>query len=176
MEDGGKPSQNHSQLKLFSITEGKYVKRTSTAKLSWIAPQMTSVLVIDDDPVTRTVVRAILESVGHTVSEADNGLTGLAMFYANSPDLVITDIFMPQKDGIEIIRELRATRPEMKILALSGDTGFDGPSMLDAAQLLGADQVLEKPLRDGELVRAVEQALALSSPSINQRTLALAGC
>ena len=65
---------------------------------------MASVLVIDDDPVTRTVVRAILESAGHTVSEADNGHTGLVMFYANSPDLVITDIFMPQKDGIETIR------------------------------------------------------------------------
>ena len=49
---------------------------------------------------------------------------------------------MPRKDGIETIRELRASRPEIKILALSGDTGFDGPSMLDVAQLLGADQVL----------------------------------
>jgi CheY-like chemotaxis protein len=58
---------------------------------------MASVLVIDDDPVTRTVVCALLESVGHTVIEADNGHTGLAMFYANSPDLVITDILMPGK-------------------------------------------------------------------------------
>jgi len=121
---------------------------------------MASVLVIDDEPVTRTVVRAILESVGHTVSEADNGHTGLVMFYAISPDLVITDIFMPQKDGIETIRELRAARPEIKILALSGDTGFDGPSMLDAAQLLGADQVLGKPFRNDGLVRVVEQMLA----------------
>jgi DNA-binding NarL/FixJ family response regulator len=82
------------------------------------------------------------------------------MFYAISPDLVITDIFMPQKDGIETIRELRAARPGIKILALSGDTGFDGPSMLDAAQLLGADQVLGKPFRNDGLVRVVEQVLA----------------
>jgi CheY-like chemotaxis protein len=155
------PAKIWSQLKLFSITERKYVKRNSTAQHSLDRPpQMASGLVIDDDPVTRTVVRAALESAGHTVIEADNGHTGLVMFYAISPDLVITDIFMPQKDGIETIRELRAARPEIKILALSGDTGFDGPSMLDAAQLLGADQVLGKPFRNDELVRVVEQMLA----------------
>jgi CheY-like chemotaxis protein len=121
---------------------------------------MASVLVIDDEPVTRTVVRAILESVGHTVSEADNGHTGLVMFYANSPDLVITDILMPGKDGIETIRELRATNPEAKIIALSGDVRFDGPGILTAAHLLGADEVLEKPFRDDELVRIVEKTLA----------------
>jgi CheY-like chemotaxis protein len=121
---------------------------------------MASVLVIDDEPVTRTVVRAILESVGHTVSEEDNGHTGLVMFYANSPDLVITDILMPGKDGIETIRELRATNPEAKIIALSGDVRFDGPGILTAAHLLGADEVLEKPFRDDELVRIVEKTLA----------------
>jgi CheY-like chemotaxis protein len=121
---------------------------------------MASVLVIDDEPVTRTVVRAILESVGHTVSEADNGHTGLVMFYANSPDLVITDILMPGKDGIKTIRELRATNPEAKIIALSGDVRFDGPGILTAAHLLGADEVLEKPFRDDELVRIVEKTLA----------------
>jgi CheY-like chemotaxis protein len=131
---------------------------------------MASVLVIDDEPVTRTVIRAILESVGHTVGEADNGLTGLAMFYANSPDLVITDIFMPQKDGIETIRELRRTNPEIKIIALSGDVRFDGPGILNAAHLLGADQVIEKPFRNDELVRIAEQVLA------NKSAFALVAC
>jgi CheY-like chemotaxis protein len=133
-------------------------------------PPMASVLVIDDDPVTRTVVRAILESVGHTVSEADNGHTGLVIFYAISPDLVITDIFMPQKDGIETIRELRRTNPEIKIIALSGDVRFDGPGILNAAHLLGADQVIEKPFRNDELVRIVEQVLA------HKNVFALAAC
>jgi CheY-like chemotaxis protein len=131
---------------------------------------MASVLVIDDEPVTRTVIRAILESVGHTVGEADNGLTGLAMFYANSPDLVITDIFMPKKDGIETIRELRRTNPEIKIIALSGDVRFDGPGILNAAHLLGADQVIEKPFRNDELVRIAEQVLA------NKSAFALVAC
>jgi CheY-like chemotaxis protein len=131
---------------------------------------MASVLVIDDEPVTRTVIRAILEGVGHTVGEADNGLTGLAMFYATSPDLVITDIFMPQKDGIETIRELRRTNPEIKIIALSGDVRFDGPGILNAAHLLGADQVIEKPFRNDELVRIAEQVLA------NKSAFALVAC
>src|SRR6266481_7900313 len=121
--------------------------------------KMANVLVIDDDPVTRTVVCAVLESAGHTVSEADNGHDGLAMFYANSPDLVITDILMPGKDGIETIRELRSTNPEIKIIALSGDVRFDGPSILKAAHLFGANQVLEKPFPNGALARLVEDVL-----------------
>ncbi len=95
---------------------------------------MAHVLVIDDDPVTRMVVCALLESAGHTVSEASDGDTGIAMFYATSPDLVITDILMPGKDGTETIRELRATNPEIKIIALSGDVRFDGPGILKAAR------------------------------------------
>jgi len=129
--------------------------------------KMANVLVIDDDPVTRTVVCAVLESAGHTVSEADNGHTGLAMFYANSPDLVITDILMPGKDGIETIRELRSTNPEIKIIALSGDVRFDGPGILEAAHLLGADEVIEKPFRNDELMRIVEQVLACATRSLS---------
>ena len=128
---------------------------------------MANVLVIDDDAVTRTVVCALLESAGHTVSEAADGDAGLAMFYANSLDLVITDILMPGKDGIETIRELRATDREIKIIALSGDVRFDGPGILMAAHLLGADQVIEKPFRNDEFMRIVEQALAFTTRSLS---------
>ena len=123
---------------------------------------MASVLIIDDDAVTRTVVRAILESVGHTVSEAADGYAGLAAYYLNPPELVITDILMPGKDGIETIRELRAVNPEIKIIALSGDVRLDGPSILKAAHLFGANQVLEKPFRNDALARLVEDVLARS--------------
>jgi CheY-like chemotaxis protein len=128
---------------------------------------MASVLIIDDDAVTRTVVRAILEGIGHTVSEAADGYAGLAAYSANPPDLVITDILMPGKDGIETIRELRAINPQIKIIALSGDVRFDGPSILRAAHLLGANQVLEKPFRNDELVRLVEDLLACSACSLS---------
>jgi CheY-like chemotaxis protein len=129
--------------------------------------QMAYVLVIDDEPVTRMIVCALLESAGHTVGEAANGDAGLAIFYTNSPDLVITDILMPGKDGIETIRELRRTNPEVKIIALSGDVRFDGPSILKAAHLLGADQVIEKPFRNDELLRMVEQVLAGTARSLS---------
>jgi CheY-like chemotaxis protein len=122
---------------------------------------MASVLVVDDDAVTRTVVRAILEDAGHTVSEAADGHAGLAVYQLNPPDLVITDILMPGKDGIETIRELRAINPEIKIIALSGDVRFDGSSsILKAARLFGANRVLEKPFRNDDLARLVEDVFA----------------
>jgi CheY-like chemotaxis protein len=128
--------------------------------LSNCLSKMANVLVIDDEPVTRMVVCAVLESAGHTVCEAADGNGGLAMFHANSPDLVITDILMPGKDGIETIRDLRAINPEIKIIALSGDVQFDGPGILKAARLLGANEVIEKPFGNDELLRIVEQMLA----------------
>src|SRR5439155_8038786 len=130
-------------------------------------PRMAHVLVIDDEPVTRMVVCALLENAGHTVSEAANGDAGLVIFFTNSPDLVITDILIPGKDGIETIRELRRTNPEVKIIALSGDVRFDVPSILKAAHLLGADQVMEKPFRNDKLLRMVEQVLAGTARSLS---------
>jgi CheY-like chemotaxis protein len=128
---------------------------------------MARVLIIDDDAVTRAVVRAILESVGHTVSEAADGYAGLAAYYSAPADLVITDILMPGKDGIETIRELRATNSGIKIIALSGDVRFDGPSVLKAAHLFGANRVLEKPFRNDKLVKLVEEVLACSACSLS---------
>ena len=128
---------------------------------------MASVLVIDDDPVTRVVVCAVLESAGHTVIEAADGHNGLTAFYQHSADLVITDILMPGKDGIETIRELRGTNPEIKIIALSGDVRFDGPGILKAAHFLGANEVIEKPFRNDELMRVVEQVLACTTRSLS---------
>jgi CheY-like chemotaxis protein len=75
------------------------------------------------------------------------------------PDLVITDILMPGKDGIETIRELRTINPGIKIIAISGDVPFDGPSILEAARLLGADEVMEKPFRNDQFLRIVAQLL-----------------
>ena len=124
---------------------------------------MARVLIIDDDAVTRAVVRAILESVGHTVSEAADGYAGLAAYYSAPADLVITDILMPGKDGVETIRELRATNSGIKIIALSGDVRLDGPSILNAAHLLGATEILEKPFRNDALVKLVDDVLTRSA-------------
>jgi CheY-like chemotaxis protein len=123
---------------------------------------MASVLIIDDDAVTRAVIQAVLESAGHTVGEADDGRAGLAAYSLNPPDLVITDILMPGMDGIETIRQLRAINPAVRIIALSGDVRLDGPSILNAAHLLGATEIFEKPFRNDELVKLVNDVLACS--------------
>jgi len=124
---------------------------------------MARIIVIDDNEAARSTMRRVLERVGHEVLEASEGDAGLKLLAETGVTLVITDIFMPQKDGIETIRELRRTNPEIKIIALSGDVRFDGPGILNAAHLLGADQVIEKPFRNDELVRIAEQVLANKS-------------
>src|SRR5579872_6774863 len=78
------------------------------------------VLVIDDDPVARVTMRAILEDQGYTVTCAANGKLGLNAFRMRRPDLVVTDIIMPEKEGIETILELRAVWPQGPIIAVSG--------------------------------------------------------
>ena len=124
---------------------------------------MARVLVIDDDAVTRTVIQAVLETAGHTVGEAADGSAGFAAYSLNPPDLVITDILMPGMDGIETIRQLRAINPAVKIIALSGDVRLDGPSILNAAHLLGATEILEKPFRNDALVKLVDDVLTRSA-------------
>lgn len=79
---------------------------------------------------------------------------------------MITDILMPGKDGIETIRELRAVNPAIKIIALSGNVRFEGPGIVEAARLLGADEVMEKPFRNDDLLRIVAQLLGSNARSL----------
>ncbi|MEO5957891.1 MAG: response regulator [Opitutaceae bacterium] len=81
---------------------------------------MARILLIDDDDDVRTVLRLTLIHFGHTVIEARNGREGLELFAEARPELVITDIVMPEKEGLEVIIELRAHRPPVKIIAISG--------------------------------------------------------
>jgi CheY-like chemotaxis protein len=107
---------------------------------------MARILVIDDDEPVRTTVRETLEHFGHTVIEARNGTEGLALFSHAHADLVITDIVMPEKDGLEVLRELRSMRPSVKIIAISGAGRDRGAVYLNTAKLMGAATVLPKPL------------------------------
>lgn len=121
---------------------------------------MARILLIDDDAEVRTTLRAMLEHAGHTVVEAQDGVDGLRAMRTTAPDLIITDILMPEKEGIETIQEIRAECPDIKIIAISGG-GVTGRHMfLDVAQKLGADSVLEKPVMLRTLVRSVEALLS----------------
>jgi CheY-like chemotaxis protein len=125
---------------------------------------MAHVLVIDDDVDVRWVIRRAVQADGHTVSEAGDGDEGLQRFAEQPPDLVITDILMPGREGIETIIELRRRRPELPILAISGGSrSTERDEVLESADLLGATRVLPKPFALDQL-RAVVHGMLGGEP------------
>lgn len=121
---------------------------------------MARILVIDDEPTVRRYFARVLELAGYDVDVAENGREGMRMFRAHRPDLVITDILMPESDGIETITELKKDFPDTKIIAISGGGAVGPAGYLKAAELLGANVVLEKPIKATQLREAVNEILA----------------
>jgi DNA-binding response OmpR family regulator len=111
------------------------------------------VLVIDDNNELRDVVRLALEAGGHQVLTATHGREGVAYLNGHHVDVVVTDLFMPEMDGIEVIAALRRRFPGVKILAMSGRPGVD---YLTVAKELGAARILRKPFGMDELLSAIE--------------------
>ena len=124
---------------------------------------MTTVLVIDDDEFVGHSVRTILELEGFTVELASTGRAGLAALSAHSFDTVVIDIFMPEMDGIETIRELRRIHPGVPIIAMSGfvfkDKTHAAPDFLSMARAFGATEVLHKPFHPRELIDMIRTCL-----------------
>ena len=118
---------------------------------------MTRVLVIDDDPLVRATLRAILDSAGFEVVLASDGLDGVAEFKRRRADLVITDIVMPDMEGIETIRNIRELEPTVPILAISGGGRGVSIDYLRMAERLGATASLQKPFEADELIAAVDR-------------------
>lgn len=114
------------------------------------------VLIIDDEVPLRQSMRRMLESAGHQVIEADNGKAGLDAYRKQPTDVVVTDIIMPQKEGIETIRELRLIDPNVRIVAVSGGGRTQNMDFLVIAGKLGATETLAKPFRKEELLACVE--------------------
>lgn len=119
---------------------------------------MARILLIEDEEGVRGTVRLILESDGHTVREAGDGVQGVALFEGQPFDLVITDLYMPGKEGIETIQDIRASSRAVPILAISGGGWMQGDALVDA-RLLGAAATLTKPFSAGDLRRAVSDLL-----------------
>jgi CheY-like chemotaxis protein len=112
-------------------------------------------LVVDDDPIFQLIVRTHLEEMGFTVAVADNGKTALKLCPQFKPSVVILDMFMPEKEGIETIPALKRIDPAIEILAISGG-GVGGRDLwLKTARLLGARHVLKKPFSRAELAAAL---------------------
>lgn len=114
------------------------------------------ILVIDDEAALRTTIRKMLESASHEVIEAENGRIGIEAFRKQPADVVVTDIIMPQKEGIETIRDIRAIDPNVRIVAISGGGRNKNMDFLRIAGKLGATATLAKPFRKEELLACVE--------------------
>lgn len=116
---------------------------------------MPCILVIDDENIMRTALRQVLKDAGYDVIEAFNGTEGVERFRDNPVDLVITDMMLPEKGGLELIKELREEDPEVKIIAISA-LAYDAFS---AAKEQGASAAFEKPIHMQELLNTVARLL-----------------
>jgi len=118
-----------------------------------------SILVIDDDAAVLHSLSSLLEDAGFQVHTASDGIKGLAAFRARRPALVLTDIIMPEKEGIAVTMEIRRECPGAKIIAMSGGGRIGNSNFLEIASKLGADATLAKPFDGDELLKAVLQAM-----------------
>ena len=124
---------------------------------------MARILVIDDKPEMRELLELILKSAGHEVILAADGREGMERYRTSPADLVITDLYMPNQEGLETIRVLRTCFPEVAIIAMSGRAA--ALTMLSVAQKFGAVAVLHKPFSADELIATVAKALGERSPA-----------
>lgn len=122
---------------------------------------MARILVIDDDELVLATIRAMLETSGHEVTTTADGEEGVVLQRKNPFDLVITDLFMPKKEGLETIIELKWKYPALKIIAISGSKGAEFVSFLSHALKLSADLALAKPFTEDELMKAVNACLLM---------------
>jgi len=121
---------------------------------------MARILVIDDERGVRLTIQVILEREGYEVICAADGDQGLRAFASTSPQLVITDIIMPDKEGLETIMEIRARDAATPIIAMSGGGRVGNADFLQMAARLGADEVLPKPFEREDLIGAVRRLLS----------------
>ena len=121
---------------------------------------MPKILIIDDDPAARRMMVRILGDARHQVIEAADGVEGIRQYWAERPDLVITDIIMPEKEGIQTIADIRSSGSTVGIVAISGGGSGAGNLYLSMAEELGADAVLAKPFRPSELMAVVDELLS----------------
>ncbi len=117
---------------------------------------MKSILIIDDDTKLREALRQFFDDADYRVLEAANGKNALNILKDESPELVITDIFMAEMDGVEVIMNIRENYPKIKIIAMSGGSQIAAPDCLDAASDLGAAYIFHKPFSLEEMMRAVK--------------------
>lgn len=116
---------------------------------------MAKILVIDDEKSVREMARRMLEAEHHTVVEAVDGIDGIKVFQEEQPDVVVTDIIMPNADGLEVIRRILQINPQAKIIAMSGGGRIANETYLKYARKFGAASVLSKPFSPEQLLSLI---------------------
>lgn len=122
------------------------------------------VLLVDDNEHLRPLMKRLLEAQGNMVFEAANGVEAMSFLHAAGVDLVITDIIMPEKAGIETIVEIRRKYPHIRILAISGGGWMEPEAYLETAREMGAHETLAKPFSREAFIDAVESAMSRDIP------------
>lgn len=120
---------------------------------------MAHILIVDDEETIRDIIAAALTFAGYQVETASNGREAVQRFERQRADLVITDLVMPEKDGIETVMELHKTQPDLPIIAMSGQSSHS-PLYLGMAKKLGARRTLAKPFSVETLLTTVKEVLA----------------
>jgi CheY-like chemotaxis protein len=118
-----------------------------------------SILVVDDEPGIRELLSLMLEAAGHTVTVAEDGIQAPKILESQPIDVVITDLLMPERDGLEFITEVRKKYPKVKIIAMSGGGHIARDSYLRIAKNFGAHVLLEKPFSQSGVLGAVDAVL-----------------
>lgn len=125
---------------------------------------MNHILVIDDEDNVRTLLRNFLESEGYSVCMARDGQQALRLFDQYHADLIITDVFMPEKDGLEVLAGLRRKRADIPVIVISGGGRMYVHDVLHIAKTLGATRVLDKPIELELLLTTVQELLPPAPP------------
>ena len=120
----------------------------------------TKILIIEDDLQLQGFVQELLEDNGYQVVLANNGNEGLEAVENHEPGLILTDLLMPEKDGVRVITDVKSKHPQIPIIAMSGGQSVFSPVFLEAAATLGATKTLDKPFRNEELLSTIEDCLA----------------
>ena len=121
---------------------------------------MKNILIIDDSVEILDLLQEMLVKFGYDVRTAEGGVKGLAAYRSAPADVVLLDMFMPDKDGLETLRELRQLDPHARVIAMTGGGSFHDVGILKPASLMGANKLLFKPVTMAELKKAVEETLA----------------
>jgi DNA-binding NtrC family response regulator len=121
-----------------------------------------SILIVDDEPGIRELLGIMLETCGHTVATAEDGIQAPKVMASRQIDVVITDLLMPERDGLEFITEVRKKYPRVKVIAMSGGGHIARESYLRIAKTFGAHFLLEKPFNQSDVLGAVEAVQAMA--------------